>query len=366
MWIRSFALLSLSVDISRATYNVACGSTHDFVMPVLISNQPEGSLPIDNTNHLPLPEEIDPSNRCDQKQPHNEDSFEDLIDSGDFIDEDYFSELEEEVNHKILSSRKLSANSATISNFAKLDCNPEVFTNCDILVSNNLPSSINEVLTVPCGQCYTFDIDGNVTLAGGIDIKGKLLFPLNHKVTIYTPYVIVQGELEINVDHLTITPDNMGANFILTGTDDVLFSPSDSPNENSCFNQTNNICNLGPKPFVVAGGKVSIHGMPESCQTHTPVLKKVHKDPVFDPDEFPTYVTLPDICSQSEREYISYNFETTYGNWTGREGGFMVLEDGTVKVTNRLLSDRGPYLDLTPINPSACLVPDQEYLMVAR
>ena len=173
-------------------------------------------------------------------------------------------------------SRSLSANSASIGTFHPLDCNPVSWSSCDTLVSNNLPAS-NEPLIIPCGQCYTFDVSGNVTFSG-IDIKGKLLFPINHKVDVYTKYVFVQGELEIIVDHAKVSPDNLATRFVLTGTNNVYFSPTDAPNQNACAQQTNNQCEFGPKPFLVLGGKVNINSMPESCTTFTPVAKKIHTD----------------------------------------------------------------------------------------
>ena len=259
----------------------------------------------------------------------------------------------------------LSANSAKIGTFSPLNCNPATFTNCSALVSNNLPAG-NYPLTIPCGQCYTFDLDGNVTLAG-LNIEGKLLFPLNHKVNILTPYVIVQGELEISVDHDKITPNNIGTNIILTGTSDVYFQPTKAPNQNAC-EETGNQCNLGVKPFVVAGGKVDINALPESCSTYTPVLQKKYTDPTYNYKDFPHYVTLPETCPQSGLSFISYNFDNgDYGNWTGRDGAFMeVMDDGSVKVINRKKEDRGPHLDITPIRPDLCLVPDQDYLLAAR
>ena len=257
--------------------------------------------------------------------------------------------------------RKLSAYSASIGTFGRLDCTPVSWSDC----GTNMVSSLSlgaGALTIPCNQCYTFDVQGNVTL-GGLDIQGKLLFPVNHKVNIRTPYVIVQGELEIGVDHAEITPDNMSTKFILTGTQNIFFTPTEPPNQNVC---PNGGCNLGPKPFLIAGGKVNINAMPESCAPHTPVLRKVRKDPVHNPNDFPKFSPLPPTCPTSGRNYALYDFETTYGNFTGRDGAFVVLEDGTMKVTNRKLYDRGPYIDLTPTFPALCLVPDQEYLFYAR
>ena len=192
-----------------------------------------------------------------------------------------------------------------------------------------------------------------------------MVFPLNHKAVIFTPFVIVQGELEITVDHPNIAPDNIATRFALTGTDDVQFTPTDQPNQNAC-EQTSGVCNLGVKPFVIVGGKVTINAMPESCMTHTPVLKQIRKDPTYDPEDFPKVVSLPPSCPQSGLSYISYNFDDGYGNWTGRDGAFLRSSDGALKVSNRKLTNRGPYLDMTPIRPEACLVPNQDYLFVAK
>jgi hypothetical protein len=268
------------------------------------------------------------------------------------------------------TQRRLSENSVTIGKFSPLTGNPSSWTgiNCDSNVSDNLPSPGNP-LTIPFGECYTFDVGSNVTLADGIDIKGKLVFPTNHQATIYTPFIIVQGELELSVEHDTISPQHIATRFILIGTDDVLFSPSDAPNQNACYNQTNGVCNLGPKPFVVAGGKVNIQSMPESCSTHTPIMETVYKDPVYDPSDFQMPVTLSLLCSNygSNRHYISYDFEdNNVGNWTGRPGAFTVASDGAVRFENRMLERQGPYLDVTPLRPASCLVPNQDYLFVAR
>ncbi len=235
-------------------------------------------------------------------------------------------------------------------------------------------------------------------------------FPPNHpETTIYTPYVIVQGELEITANQDTLGPDNQVVRFILvgtgTGTDvndpeddvDILFSTNKSPNQNACDNFENGQCNLGRKPFVVAGGKVNIQStMPSGCETFTPVLKKVYNDPVYvnTTEKFRSYETLSPSCYtnsnasnapseseslsfQTERFIASYDFTNShgdYGNFTGRWGAYVhvhvVMPDGStrtsMKVTNRRFTDRGPSIDLTPLRPELCLVPDQDYLFTAR
>lgn len=258
--------------------------------------------------------------------------------------------------------RALSVASAKIGTFSRLQCNPVTWSDCTTLVSNNLPS-LGEPLIVPCGQCYTFDVMGNATF-DGINIVGKLLFSNNHKAVINTPYVIVQGELELSADE-NISPANQATKFVLTGTQDVIFNPTEAPNQSACGAG----CNLGVKPFVVAGGEVKIQGMADSCTTHTPVKRQVYKDPTYDPADFPTFTSLSSSCaiSGTQTDYISYDFEDdNVGNWTGREGAFIVVADGSLIVSNRMLHTSGPYLDITPIFPEQCLVADQDYLVVAR
>lgn len=275
------------------------------------------------------------------------------------------------------NSRKLSSYSSTIGTFQRLECTPASYTDCHTNTVSSLVSlNSNSELKIPCNKCYTFDISGNITI-NGLNIEGKLIFPLNHKVSIRTPYVIVQGELEINVDHVEIKPDNISTKFILTGNQNVIYTPTEAPNHNVC---PNGGCNFGSKPFVIVGGKVNINGMPDTCDTHTPVLKKIRKDPIYDPNDFPKFTLLPPSCPlstlsssssssfgiESGRKYASYDFESSYGNFTGKAGAFVVLDDGVMKITNRKLDSRGPFIDLTPSFPSSCLVPDQEYLFYAR
>ena len=93
--------------------------------------------------------------------------------------------------------RRLSLSSSKIGEFRPLECNNNLDSApCDTLVSNtNIRNTVPYV--VPCGKCYLFDLpDGEAhDFPAGINIKGKLKFPRNKKVTIRTPFVIVQGEV---------------------------------------------------------------------------------------------------------------------------------------------------------------------------
>jgi hypothetical protein len=265
--------------------------------------------------------------------------------------------------------RKLSLTTSTIGNFQALDCNANLASvSCSNTVT--LPSGSNP-LEIPCGQCYTFDasLGRIVTIAGGINVKGKLRFAPDVQVEITTPYVIVQGELEITTAHTMISPEMESVKFILTGTSNVLFKPTDSPNAGACTQQPNGVCNLGTKPFVVAGGRLNINAFPAGgCKTHTPILGKVLKHPEHDPLSFESIRTLPESCPISgTTDYVQYDFEGgNLGNWTGNFGAFVIKDDGFLRIGARKATWQGPLLDLTPMMPHLCLVPNQKYLLTAR
>ena len=90
--------------------------------------------------------------------------------------------------------RKLSAATAAIGDFYALDCNANLATvTCTNLEING---NIAGKLDIGCGECKIWNSSQDVvTIGEGINILGKLLFPTNHKVTIRTKYVIVQGEV---------------------------------------------------------------------------------------------------------------------------------------------------------------------------
>ena len=263
------------------------------------------------------------------------------------------------------ASRRLSANSASIGAFSPLACNANLASQgCIKKVSDIMPTAGNPLL-VPCGECYIFDLAGTEVSFDGINIIGKLKFPNNKKVTVRTKYVIVQGELEITADHATIAPENESVVFIITGTADVKWKATNNPNTGACDEQPSKLCNLGAKPFFVAGGKLNIEAFPPggNCKTHTPILDKVLKKPDKDPNDFPKFEELLQSCPVSGVDLVRYTFDDdSVGNWTGHWGAFVEIDDGALKVTNRQRSDQGPEIDLTVLTPQLCLVPEKEYL----
>lgn len=228
-------------------------------------------------------------------------------------------------NNVTTHGRELSETSAAIGTFLPLDCNSNVANVPCAGLSGILPSS-GQPLVVPCGACYNYDLgnDQTITFDGGMHIKGLLKFPpqVRH-VNIETTFIIVEGELEITTDAGNIAPDNESIVFNITGTENINFMPEHAPNINVC-NTTG--CDLGPKPFLVAGGKVNIQGFPldSSCNTHTTILDKVQSKIIPDPSKFATFSPLPSSCPVSGIDFIRYDFNNgMVGNWTGYWGGFV-------------------------------------------
>ncbi len=120
---------------------------------------------------------------------------------------------------------------------------------------------------------------------------------------------------------ISIGPSNEKINFVLTGTDSVQFEPTEAPNTQSCPLQGGkNICDLGPKPFVVAGGKLDIQAFDDTdCSTHTPILDKVYRDIAPDETKFPKFRSFPSTCrtNSSPTDFFSFDFDSGFGNWTG-------------------------------------------------
>ena len=129
---------------------------------------------------------------------------------------------------------------------------------------------------MPCGECIIMDFAASPTLflQGGLDIQGRLIFPDKYKLTLEAPYIRVQGELDM---YSTKIPNGEpDVKIVLTGTDEELtkFIPADS-NSEAC---AGDVCSVGKKPIVVAGGKLVIEALPPN---------------------FPSWVNLYDVVGEN-------------------------------------------------------------------
>jgi len=183
------------------------GTTHVIADSSVDPDGVSASIPNAGTI-LPREDKVYSENDFPLELPHRDvvpaiDEEEELYGIQSNVEVDFFdSDVRQiSVTDLLERSRKLSLVSSTIGTFHPLECNINLASApCTTNVSANLPSNNNPLL-VKCGECYVWDMnDSTYTLVGGINIKGKLLFPTNKKVTIRTPYVIVQGEVSITSD----------------------------------------------------------------------------------------------------------------------------------------------------------------------
>jgi len=264
------------------------------------------------------------------------------------------------------SHRALSTADAT-GVFESLSCNDNLSSQgCGTSVSYISSLSPESTLVIPCGQCYTWDLDGNYTFNKGIDIIGRLVFPETVKTKIETTYLIVQGQLDVT-NSKTVNPDHQSLKIVLTGSTDVKWKSSVNPSPCSGF--SGGKCNLGKKPFVVAGGKLNIQALPSSCVTKTTVKKTIYKKPDWDKSDFSLFEPLPDSCPTSGIVFYNYDFSTGIGNWTGKQGALTHYDpvEKSLRVSRRKRKHgSGPRIDLTVNRPDLCLVDNKRYLVTAR
>jgi len=164
---------------------------------------------------------------------------------------------------KLLASLLPALALAEVNDFGKLSCN-EFIHPCRPWDRVFGTDPVHESrIVIPCGECVLMNFDGDtLELKDGIDIHGRLWFPLGFGtgLTITTPFIVVQGELEMSSTRKSVNGE-FDYRFVMTGTDDVFINPIDS-NTGAC---TGEECNVGFKAIAVAGGQVNIRGIHPEC-----------------------------------------------------------------------------------------------------
>lgn len=195
---------------------------------------------------------------------------------------------------------------------------------------------------------------------------GKLKVPMNYKSTLKTPYVFVQGELEMS-DDKTISEDNTSMKIILTGNTDVMFKPEEP------ITGIASSLNAGVKPFLVAGGKLNIRAWNQQGggKTWTPLLSmaeadRPHPAPIKALQPLPHKSDPSKTCPSS----ILHDFEAGYDGaiWSGGEGGILTFDgkSGTLTETNLYTNWQGFRLDFTKFILDCPLRVGVDYLVTIR
>lgn len=205
----------------------------------------------------------------------------------------------------------------------------------------------------------------NLVLENGLNIEGKLIFPENYKLTISTPFLFIQGILEMTSTRATSGEEDV--KIIMTGDSSHSLVPH-SDNAAQCPGG----CSVGNRPVIVAGGILDIKGLPESCPTWKK-LKNVVTAGVPSDATIETYVEPPvtetGICSDAvvetdfESDDAMYYPNQWYKNYPGANS-FAIEDDGNRYglFQGRTSTWNGPQTNFNPY----CIVPNVEYFVSAR
>ena len=125
----------------------------------------------------------------------------------------------------------------------------------------------NSEVKIACGTCVSLDkTDGSlIELPHGLNVVGKLHIPNIASFTLRTKYVLVQGVFRVDPPPLGSTlPRAAGekVTFQLMGDESISFLPDmETDNGMACGMEsdmvTRKACNVGIKPFAIAGGTYS-------------------------------------------------------------------------------------------------------------
>ena len=232
------------------------------------------------------------------------------------------------------------------------------------------------VVTIPCGLCVTMDYNinineatsGELTLEHGLDIEGKLLFPANYKITVRTPFLYVQGILEMTSTRATSgEPD---VKIILTGEDVHSLVPH-ADNAAMCGGSG---CSVGNRPVIVAGGRLDVTGLPETCPSWVTLENVITADLSSESVvNFETYVAPAAGCSDVlvESDFENEDATSYPNNWVKNYGGSSSIvtdvdDDGIINryglYAGRTSTWNGPQTHID----HRCIVPDVEYFVSAR
>lgn len=120
-------------------------------------------------------------------------------------------------------------------------------------------SAVHNVrLVVRCGDCVTMDFGPSLTLNDGLDIHGKLVFPENYAITLYTAGIVVMGELEMQSTRAPITSTPL-IRFVMIAEDENRAFVPIGENAAACgrLALAGSSCVVGKKSITVAGGKMN-------------------------------------------------------------------------------------------------------------
>ena len=232
----------------------------------------------------------------------------------------------------------------------------------------------SEQIEIPCGKCVVmYPLAKPLVFKAGLKISGKLVIYANE---VLTTSILVHGELVIeSLKPIDGLPD-VSITWIDSASNKTLSFqvPETGEGSNDICGGERGACGMGRKPFVVAGGKVDIQGLP------SPLMPTwVHIYDVDTSASISSTVSVP-LSLQGLYQYkppkpgcphddilISPDLMTS-SNSDIFKGSYGSLSDwtfnGGLKITNRTHTQHCPVIDLKDIRH--CFQPDKTYLLTAK
>jgi hypothetical protein len=276
-------------------------------------------------------------------------------------------------------------------NFAPLECNADLNqAECQpwsSLFGADGNTMFNRKMTVPCGQCVEIDhkVWGrDLVFRNGLDVQGKLVFPPNSHLKVKTTSILVQGELHMysskainGIPAVTVT----WIDPVETPPRPISFRPPTTRQNNHttynsypCGKEDFQECNMGERPFVVAGGKVVIQGLPsQDTPSWVPLLDVDDSKTGWHvpKSEYQQYVEEPLLQQQQagcplNGKILHHTFTEPTPNYISASwGAFAEWTGESLKMTRRSHADHGFIIDTREIRQ--CLSSKQStYLVTAK
>lgn len=149
-----------------------------------------------------------------------------------------------------------------VQDFVPLNCNNGIENQTCLPWSTRFGNAAiqNNRVIVNCGECIDMDFANGpvLTLLGGLDIRGKLVFRDGYQLVVNTTLVVVQGVLILQSTKPIDGKPTI--KFFMSGETDQYFEPI-ANNAMKC--DATKLCLAGKKAIAVAGGRIEVNGLPD-------------------------------------------------------------------------------------------------------
>jgi len=166
------------------------------------------------------------------------------------------------------------------TSFTPLPCNGGFTMDCTPLnIADVVASASSSAYVIPCGTCQV--LSESVDFAGGLNVEGhlKILPPIDaaSELSITTPFVFVQGKFTVDMESEELLERKGSIHIELVEGDgaDIHMIPHPH-NSMACMGTMG--CNVGKRPFVVAGGAMDIRAYSQTCPSWTNLVDVVKGD----------------------------------------------------------------------------------------